>query len=89
LRDAYLQATQGDEIEELPKVQCGDLAFFENEAGRITHTGILFDSNTIIHAAGKVRIDTINESGIINSNTGKRTHKLRAIKRVINELISS
>lgn len=88
LRDAYQQATQGEAVESLQKVQCGDLAFFDNEAGRITHIGILLDSNTIIHASGKVRIDPIDNLGIINYETGKRTHHLRIIKRVINSLIS-
>jgi hypothetical protein len=83
MRDAYQQATQGEEVDSLKKIQCGDLAFFNNEAGRITHTGILFDSDTIIHASGKVRIDSIDDLGIINRKTGKRTHDLRVIKRVI------
>lgn len=87
LRDAYQQATQGEEVEGLEKVQCGDLAFFENEAGRITHVGILINSNTIIHASVKVRVDNIDRSGIINKETGKRTHTLRIINRVINRMI--
>jgi len=87
LRDAHQQATQGETVQELEEVRCGDLAFFDNEAGRITHVGILFDSNTIIHASGKVRIDTIDKSGILNSETGQRTHKLRIIKRVINQVV--
>ncbi len=86
-RDAYQQATQGEEVKSLNDVKSGDIAFFDNEAGRISHTGILLDSNTIIHASGKVRIDTFNNSGIINPN-GNRTHNLRIIKRVINNLIS-
>lgn len=83
LRDAYQQAMQGEEVKSLNDVKCGDIAFFDNEAGRITHTGILLDSNTIIHASGKVRIDTLDNSGIINRDNGIRTHNLRIIKRVI------
>jgi gamma-D-glutamyl-L-lysine dipeptidyl-peptidase len=84
LRDASQQATQGDEVAFLEEAKCGDLAFFDNEAGRITHVGILLNTSTIIHASGKVRIDTMEDSGIINSDTGKQTHKLRLIKRVAN-----
>lgn len=82
LRDASQQVTQGDEVGFLEEVRCGDLAFFDNEAGKITHVGILLNSGIIIHASGKVRIDTIDNLGIINAENKKRTHKLRLIKRI-------
>jgi len=82
LRDTYQQATQGESIGFLQEVQCGDLAFFDNAEGRIVHVGILLNSEEIIHASGSVRVDTINSYGIINRNTGLRTHQLRVIKRV-------
>jgi cell wall-associated NlpC family hydrolase len=82
LRDASQQVKQGDEVGFLPEVKPGDLAFFDNPAGKITHVGILLDPETVIHAAGKVRVDTIDTSGIINRNTGRRTHTLRVIKRI-------
>jgi len=82
MRDAYQQATQGEVIGFLQEVKCGDLAFFDNEAGKITHVGILLNSETIIHSSGKVRIDTIDNLGIINRDTGKRTHNMRVIKRI-------
>ncbi len=84
LRDADQQATQGEAVGFLEEVHCGDLAFFDNEEGRITHVGIMLDASTIIHSSGKVRIDVIDNLGIINTDLGKRTHKLRIIKRVIN-----
>jgi len=70
-------------VDFLQEAQCGDLAFFDNDEGRITHTGIMLSSETIIHASGRVRIDGIDNMGIINSDTGKRTHKLRVVKRFI------
>ena len=82
LRDASQQATQGDAIGFLQEVKPGDLAFFDNAEGRLSHVGILLNAETIIHASGKVRIDTIDNLGIVNKDTGKRTHKLRIIKRV-------
>ncbi|HKG67657.1 MAG TPA: C40 family peptidase [Segetibacter sp.] len=82
-RDAHQQATQGSEVDFLQEIHCGDLAFFDNEAGKITHTGILLNSTTIIHASGKVRVDSIDDLGIINNDTGKRTHNLKVIKRVV------
>ncbi len=86
LRDAYQQATQGEEVGSLQEAACGDIAFFDNEAGRITHTGVILDPNTIIHASGKVRIDTLDESGIINADNGLRTHNLKIVKRLINSV---
>jgi len=43
--------------------------------------GILLNNHEIIHASGKVRIDTIDQWGIINRDTEMRTHTLRIIKR--------
>jgi cell wall-associated NlpC family hydrolase len=60
----------------------GDLAFFDNEEGRITHVGILLDAFSVLHASGKVRIDHIDTEGILNSENRTRTHKLRIIKRM-------
>lgn len=81
LRDAYLQATQGEVVGFLQEARCGDLAFFDNAEGRITHVGILLNDHEIIHSSGNVRIDKIDNAGIINAETGVRTHQLRIIKR--------
>jgi cell wall-associated NlpC family hydrolase len=80
-RDSYQQAEIGEVVGFLQEAQAGDLAFFDNEEGRITHVGIMLNHHEIIHASGKVRIDKIDHQGIINSETGIRTHKLRIIKR--------
>ncbi len=83
LRDAKLQATQGDLVPFLHQAQLADLAFFENDAGIITHVGIMLSNNTIIHAHGKVRLDRIDQEGIYNLELKKYTHKLRLLKRVV------
>lgn len=80
-RDAYQQAAEGEVVGFLQEAVCGDLAFFDNEEGKITHVGILFAPDIIIHASGKVRIDKIDNMGIINTDTGERTHTLRIVKR--------
>ncbi|MEZ5196223.1 MAG: C40 family peptidase [Bacteroidales bacterium] len=82
LRDAAQQATQGETISLIDEAQAGDLAFFDNPEGTITHVGILFDKDNIIHASGKVRIDTIDHLGIHNRDIKRYTHKLRLIKRI-------
>ncbi len=82
LRDAYMQTEQGVEINNLSDAVPGDLAFFHNEENRITHVGVLLNNKEIIHASGKVRIDGIDENGIITVE-GERTHQLHSIKRVV------
>jgi hypothetical protein len=82
LRDAYLQAEQGTLIEALKNAKMGDLAFFENAEGRITHVGILINNQKIIHASGKVKIDTIDDKGIYSEDLKRYTHKLATIKRI-------
>jgi hypothetical protein len=79
-RDAWQQAQEGKTVKKLKEAVCGDLVFFDDKE-EIVHVGILLNSEQIIHASGKVRIDTIDKKGIIRADTGKRTHSLRAIKR--------
>lgn len=81
-RDANQQVQKGEVVGFLQEAVCGDLAFFD-ENGEITHVGILLNDHTIIHASGNVRIDAIDHEGIVHSETGKRTHRLRIIKRII------
>ena len=83
LRDAKDQATQGEVLSFIEEAEPGDLAFFDNDEGIITHVGIIMDNYNIIHAHGKVRIDTLDHSGIYNVDNKLHTHKLRVIKKII------
>jgi hypothetical protein len=85
LRDAWQQATQGDSVGFLEETKTGDLAFFDNEEGKITHVGILLNSQEIIHSSGKVRVDKIDNMGILQSENFQRTHHLRLIKRLLTQ----
>jgi gamma-D-glutamyl-L-lysine dipeptidyl-peptidase len=80
-RDAWQQAQEGRTVKKLKDAICGDLAFFDDK-DEIVHVGILLNNEQIIHASGKVRIDNIDKKGIIRTDNGKRTHSLRAIKRL-------
>lgn len=80
-RDASLQAKEGTIVSSLEEAQPTDLLFFEKD-GRITHVGIFLGNNKIIHASGRVRIDTIDSHGIYNKETANYTHILSTIKRV-------
>jgi cell wall-associated NlpC family hydrolase len=81
-RDAYQQAEMGEAVDFLAEAKLGDLAFFDNEQGKITHVGILLSPHQIIHASAVVRIDPIDQAGIVSSTTGLRTHQLRTIRRI-------
>ncbi|PST81850.1 hydrolase [Pedobacter yulinensis] len=80
-RDASQQAEQGSLVAFLAEARDGDLAFFDNEQGRITHVGMMIGNDTIIHASGKVRIDRIDDQGIFNAELGRYSHRLRILKR--------
>ena len=82
-RDTYQQAEVGETLSFVEESRPGDLAFFENPEGKIIHVGIMLDAQKIIHASGKVRIDTLDSTGIFNKELNKHTHKLRVIKSIL------
>lgn len=81
-RDTSNQSMLGEDLGFLQEARCGDLAYFDNEEGKIIHVGLLLNDHEIIHAAGKVRVDGIDGAGIIHSESAERTHRLRVIKRL-------
>lgn len=81
-RDAWQQANVGLDINFLEEARAGDLAFFDNDEGKIIHTGILLPNNQIIHASGMVKIDQVDHQGIYNVEQKKYTHKLRMIRHI-------
>ncbi|HET8830011.1 MAG TPA: C40 family peptidase [Pelobium sp.] len=81
-RDAWQQAEQGRVVDFLTEAKAGDLAFFDNAEGKITHVGIMLNNSQIIHASGRVKIDRIDNQGIFALDQNKYSHKLRIIKRM-------
>jgi len=81
-RDAWMQAEQGNVVDFLPEAKLGDLAFFDNAEEKITHVGIMLNSEQIIHASGRVKIDRIDNQGIYSEEQKRYTHKLRIVKRL-------
>ncbi|AMR32158.1 hypothetical protein A0256_12355 [Mucilaginibacter sp. PAMC 26640] len=80
-RDASMQAEQGISVETLAETKLGDLAFFKNAEGKITHVGIILNKGQIIHASGKVKIDSLDNEGIYSEQLKRYTHKLHSIRR--------
>ena len=82
-RDAYQQVESGHPLRFVEEAEAGDLAFFDNEEGRIVHVGILLNHEQIIHASGCVRIDKLDHYGIYNHDKKGYSHTLRVIKRIL------
>ncbi len=80
-RDASEQVDHGQEID-FDEHQVGDLAYFKNRTGKVTHVGILDGANGIIHASGHVRRDEFTKNGIYRSDLESLTHPLFIIKRL-------
>lgn len=82
-RDASQQVKEGTIVDFVNLTQAGDLAFFDNEEGNITHVGIVLPNGEIIHSSGFVRIDKLDQQGIFCVKIQTYSHKLRIIKRVL------
>jgi hypothetical protein len=80
-RDCDEQVDHGQEID-FEDLQAGDLAYFKNKTGKVTHVGILDGKGGIIHAAGHVRRDTFRREGIFREDIESLTHPLFLIKRL-------
>lgn len=81
-RDAKQQVKEGKEIK-LKDAQTGDLAFFTQKTDRVSHVGIIILENTkflIAHASGQVRIDTLDENGILNRDSGEYSHTYHSVR---------
>lgn len=82
-RKANEQAAIGDIVDFAEHAKIGDLAFFENRDGMISHVGIVLTQGHIIHVSGKVRIDRFDHQGIYRQKRKRYTHHLRIIKRLL------
>lgn len=81
-RDASQQVECGELVYFLQETRPGDLAFFGDVDGHITHVGIVMGDEQIIHASGEVRIDYLDQTGIFNKERNEHTHRLQVVKRM-------
>jgi gamma-D-glutamyl-L-lysine dipeptidyl-peptidase len=81
-RDSWQQAETGESINFIEETRPGDLVFFDDDRGRITHVGMILSQGLVIHASGRVRIDNIDHQGIFKNEIGGYSHKLRTIRRI-------
>ena len=81
-RDSWQQAEAGESISFIEESLPGDLVLFDDERGKITHVGMILAQGLVIHASGRVRIDTIDHQGIYKNEIKGYSHKLRTIRRI-------
>jgi len=84
-RDASQQVNYGTQIDFATEWQVGDVAFFDNDDGIITHVGVICGKDKILHASGFVKIDMLDTTGIYSKPLEQYTHKLRIVKRFIED----
>jgi cell wall-associated NlpC family hydrolase len=82
-RDSSEQSETGKIIDFIDQAEPGDLVFFDNERGKISHVGMIISRGLAIHASGRVRIDTIDHQGIFKQEIGTYSHRLRMIRRIV------
>lgn len=82
-RDSWKQAEAGITIDFIDQAEAGDLVFFDNDRGKISHVGMILSRGLVIHASGRVRIDAIDHQGIFKTEIGGYSHHLRMIKRIL------
>jgi cell wall-associated NlpC family hydrolase len=82
-RNSWMQAEIGKAIGFLEETIPGDLVFFDDEMGSISHVGMMISRGLVIHASGRVRIDSIDHTGIYKQEAGGYSHHLRTIRRIV------
>jgi len=82
-RDAKDQAKVGEIFESIDDIVQGDLVFFDNKEGKITHVGIALNNNQIIHASLSVKIDKLDQNGIFSLRRNEYTHSLSHIRHIL------
>lgn len=82
-RDSWQQAEKGTDVSFVDEARPGDLVFFDNERGSISHVGMILSKGLVIHASGRVRIDNIDHQGIYKNEIKGYSHHLRTIRRIV------
>jgi len=82
-RDSWKQAEAGKSIDFIDQAEPGDLVFFDNDRGKISHVGMILSRGLVIHASGRVRIDSIDHQGIFKPEIKGYSHRLRMIRRIL------
>ncbi len=82
-RDSKDQSTAGVPVSFLEETLPGDLVFFDDDRGNLSHVGMILSRGLVIHASGRVRIDSIDHQGIFRNEIKNYSHRLRTIRRIV------
>ncbi len=85
-RTAATQVQYGRTVDFVIQCQSADLAFFEDTKGNVDHVGLLLPDSRILHVYDRVRIDAVDHFGIYNYELQKYTHRLRIVKRLLDDM---
>ncbi|TXF90363.1 NlpC/P60 family protein [Neolewinella aurantiaca] len=85
-RTADAMSNHGRMVDFVIQAQPADLAFFDNRKGHIEHVGLLLPDSKILHVGDRVRIDSVDHYGIFNQETGRYSHRLRIVKRLLPDM---
>ncbi|MEM7385011.1 MAG: NlpC/P60 family protein [Verrucomicrobiota bacterium] len=80
-RDCFQQITQGHPVWEWEDRRPGDLVFFDSARDGSDHVGLLTEEG-ILHACGRVREDSVDETGIWNGEAEAYSHHFKAVRRI-------
>lgn len=80
-RNASQQVLHGEPVCSFEDIYPGDLAFFQNDMGKITHVGIVYTPNSIIHSSGDVHIDKLTSEGIWSHRLNCYSHSTPILRR--------
>lgn len=81
-RDTKQQIHEGREVE-FEALQTGDLVFFSKHGKEnVSHVGMMLNAREIIHASGRVKIETLNEEGLFAD--GQQVYRTIALRRMLN-----
>jgi hypothetical protein len=81
-RDASEQIAEGVSVASLAETQPGDLVFLSSTYDGSPHVGMIRGGGQVIHASAQVRIDTLDEKGVLNRETQAYSHALTEVRRV-------
>ena len=75
----------GRPVDFVEQCQEGDIAFFDNGQGKITHGGLVLADSQLLHVSARVRTDGLDHYGIFDYGQRRYTHRLRVVRRWLAE----
>ena len=76
-------ARYGEALSFMEEARAGDVAFFGDASGALSHVGIVWEGGHVIHASGRVRVDRLDHNGIYNDDIKRYTHSLKLLRRFL------